>query len=151
VNPGGGERCETLFRPALVYPVAPEARLFTVEQFGPVVPAAAFDAPEEALAVVASASVGQQASIFGQDPKVIGPLVDHLTNLVCRVNINTQCRRGPDVLPFTGRKDSAAGTLSVSDALRVFSIRSLVAVNETDERLLTGLEDHSRFLARPGK
>jgi len=51
-------------------------------------------------------------------------------NQVCRVNLNSQCQRGPDVFPFTGRKDSAEGTLSVSDALRVFSIRTLVAAKE---------------------
>jgi hypothetical protein len=47
------------------------------------------------------------------------------------VNINSQCQRGPDVFPFTGRKDSAEGTLSVSDALRSFSIRSMVAAKQT--------------------
>src|SRR5574339_835292 len=62
----------------------------------------------------------------------IAVLVDPLVNQVCRVNINSQCQRGPDTFPFTGRKDSAEGTLSVSDALRVFTIRTLVAATETD-------------------
>ncbi|HAD04586.1 MAG TPA: NADP-dependent glyceraldehyde-3-phosphate dehydrogenase, partial [Desulfuromonas sp.] len=44
---------------------------------------------------------------------------------------NSQCQRGPDVFPFTGRKDSAVGTLSVADALRSFSIRTMVAAKET--------------------
>jgi hypothetical protein len=35
------------------------------------------------------------------------------------------------VYPFTGRKDSAEATLSVTDALRCFSIRSMVAAPET--------------------
>jgi aldehyde dehydrogenase (NAD+) len=59
-------------------------------------------------------------------------LVDPLVNQVCRVNINCQCQRGPDVFPFTGRKDSAEGTLSVTDALRSFSIRSMVAAKQTE-------------------
>ena len=75
---------------------------------------------------------GQQASIFGRDPAVVGRLVDILANQVCRINLNAQCQRGPDVFPFTGRKDSAEGTLSVYDALRCFSIRSMVAVPETE-------------------
>ena len=62
------------------------------------------------------------------EPKLIDPLV----NQVCRVNINSQCQRGPDTFPFTGRKDSAEGTLSVSDALKVFSIRSLVATKNIE-------------------
>jgi glyceraldehyde-3-phosphate dehydrogenase (NADP+) len=53
--------------------------------------------------------------------------LDPLVNQVCRLNINSQCQRGPDPFPFTGKKDSAEGTLSISDALRVFSIRTLVA------------------------
>jgi glyceraldehyde-3-phosphate dehydrogenase (NADP+) len=46
---------------------------------------------------------------------------------------NSQCQRGPDTFPFNGHKDSAEGTLSVADALRVFSIRTLVAAKTTPE------------------
>jgi glyceraldehyde-3-phosphate dehydrogenase (NADP+) len=53
-------------------------------------------------------------------------------------------------LPFTGRKDSAEGTLSISDALRCFSIRSLVATqgNEISKDLVQQivLGRHSSFL-----
>ena len=49
---------------------------------------------------------------------------------VSRINLNSQCQRGPDAFPFTGRKASAEGTLSVTDALRVFSIRTLVAARD---------------------
>jgi len=69
---------------------------------------------------------------------------------VCRVNINCQCQRGPDVFPFAGRKDSAEGTLSVTDALRAFSIRSMVPARETDENkaLLDSVvtNHHSKFV-----
>lgn len=149
VNRGGGERAGTLFSPALVEGVTPDARLYTAEQFGPVLPVSTFEAPAEALDVVGRSSVGQQAAVFGKDSRLLGPLVDHLANLVCRVNLNTQCRRGPDVFPFTGRKDSAVGTLSITDALRVFSIRSLVATPGGDAGFLAALEATSRFLAPP--
>ncbi|HLA77235.1 MAG TPA: aldehyde dehydrogenase family protein [Vicinamibacteria bacterium] len=151
VNPGGGDWCGTLFRPALVFPVPPEAELAHREQFGPVVPVSVFDDPEEVLAAMAASDLGQQASVFGRDPVAMGRLVDHLANLVCRVNLNTQCRRGPDVLPFTGRKGSALGTLSVYDALRTFSVRSLVAVTAQDRELLSTLGKRSVFLAPPGR
>jgi glyceraldehyde-3-phosphate dehydrogenase (NADP+) len=149
VNRGGGEWAGTLYRPALVYPVPAGARLFRVEPFGPVLPVSVVASPEEAVEVVERSEFGQQASVFGRDPAVIGPLVDHLTNLVCRVNVNTQCRRGPDVYPFAGRKDSAVGTLSITDALRVFSIRSLVAAEEKERGLLGALGSHSVFLGPP--
>ena len=149
VNRDGGAAAGTLMRPALLYPVAPTARLFVEEQFGPLLPVSTFDDPEEALAVVERSEFGQQVALFGRDAAVVGPLVDHLANLVCRVNLDTQCRRGPDVYPFTGRKDSAVGTLSVSDALRVFSIRSLVAAPAGEAARLTALGATSRFLAPP--
>ena len=42
---------------------------------------------------------GQQVSLFGRDPRRIAQLVDVMANQVCRINVNTQCRRGPDSLP----------------------------------------------------
>lgn len=133
VNEGGGLACETFFNPAVVYPVTEGMKLYREEQFGPVVPVMAFDKIETALDYVISSEYGQQVSIFSSNPDLIAELVDPLVNQVCRVNINCQCQRGPDVFPFTGRKDSAEGTLSVTDALRSFSIRSMIAAKQTDE------------------
>jgi glyceraldehyde-3-phosphate dehydrogenase (NADP+) len=127
VNPGGGAFFETLFRPAVIYPVSPETALYGVEQFGPVVPVCSYSNEQEFLDFVTNSNFGQQLSLFGNDPKALARLIDRLTNQVCRININSQCQRGPDTLPFTGRKDSAEATLSISDALRCFTIRSLVA------------------------
>ena len=74
----------------------------------------------------------QQVSLFGQKIKTIAPLIDTLVNLVSRVNLNSSCQRGLDVFPFTGRKDSAVGTLSIHDALSSFSIRTFVASKENE-------------------
>ena len=69
---------------------------------------------------------------------------------MCRINLNAQCQRGPDVYPFTGRKNSAEGTLSVTDALRAFSIRSMVATPDqaVGRQLVKNIIDggYSRFL-----
>lgn len=132
INEGGGVFCKTLFYPAVVYPVTEGMMLYREEQFGPIIPVMAFDDLNVALDYVTTSEHGQQVSIFGSDPAVIGALVDPLVNQVCRVNINCQCQRGPDVFPFAGRKDSAEGTLSVTDALRAFSIRSMIAAKQTD-------------------
>jgi glyceraldehyde-3-phosphate dehydrogenase (NADP+) len=131
-NRNGGLANGTFYFPSVVYPVTAAMQLYHVEQFGPVIPVAIFDEEQEVFDSLAASSYGQQASIFGTDPARIGPLIDVLANQVCRVNLNAQCQRGPDVYPFTGRKDSAEGTLSVSDALRCFSIRSMVAAPGTE-------------------
>ncbi|SRR5258706_2119836 len=150
VNEGGGTVANTLFYPAVVYPVKEGMRLYREEQFGPVVPVATFENIETALDYVITSDHGQQVSIFGTNPDQIGSLVDPLVNQVCRVNVNAQCQRGPDVFPFAGRKDSAEGTLSVADALRSFSIRSMVATKQTEanEKLLDAivLDHKSKFI-----
>ena len=107
-------------------------KLYREEQFGPIVPVMPFEDIDTALDYVITSDHGQQVSIFSPDPEIVGRLVDPLVNQVCRVNINCQCQRGPDVFPFTGRKDSAEGTLSVNDALRSFSIRSMIAAKQSD-------------------
>jgi glyceraldehyde-3-phosphate dehydrogenase (NADP+) len=132
INQCGGVFYETLYKPAVVYPVVPEASLYYIEQFGPVVPVCSYNDEQEFLDFVTKSNYGQQLSLFGRDPKKMAKLIDQLTNQVSRVNINCQSQRGPDTLPFTGRKDSAEGTLSISDALRCFSIRSLVATQAND-------------------
>ncbi|HAQ37233.1 MAG TPA: NADP-dependent glyceraldehyde-3-phosphate dehydrogenase [Saprospirales bacterium] len=131
-NSNGGAKSETAFFPVVLSNVNAQMRIYHEEQFGPVVPIVKFADVTEPLEYVIKSKFGQQASIFGEDPMEISSLVDTLVNQVCRVNINAQCQRGPDVFPFTGRKDSAEGTLSVSDALRVFSIRSMVAMKDSD-------------------
>ena len=151
VNDSGGAVNATSMFPAVVYPVKSGMRLYAEEQFGPVVPVVPYDDIEEPMRYVVESSFGQQASIFGNDPDAIAKLIDRLVNQVCRVNINSQCQRGPDTFPFTGRKDSAEGTLSVSDALRVFTIRTLVAVKETDgnKKIITEIlrDKKSNFLS----
>jgi glyceraldehyde-3-phosphate dehydrogenase (NADP+) len=150
-NQSGGSVESTFMSPAIVYPIDSRMRLYSEEQFGPVVPIAPFSDIEEPMSYIIQSDYGQQVSLFGIDPHVIADLIDPLVNQVCRVNINSQCQRGPDIFPFTGRKDSAEGTLSVSDALRVFTIRTLVAAKEIDanKRIIRSIvtERSSRFLS----
>lgn len=129
---GGGESRESFFYPALLSPVRADMRLYNEEQFGPLVPVVPYRELDEVIDYVLQSDYGQQLSLFGNDPAQIGPLVDAFVNQVGRININAQCQRGPDSYPFNGRKNSAEGTLSVHDALRTFSIRTLVATRFTD-------------------
>lgn len=132
LNAGGGECLENYVHPGIVFPVKPEMKLYQVEQFGPLIPVRTFEDTSEVMEYAVESQFGQQVSLFGYDPKVLGPMIDCLVNQVSRVNLNTQCQRGPDTFPFTGRKASAEGTLSVKDALKRFSIRSLVATDYSE-------------------
>lgn len=132
INAKGGEHSDNYIFPAVLFPINKEMRVYHEEQFGPVVPILTFKDIQEPLNDMAESNYGQQVSLFGKDIKTIAPLIDTLVNLVCRVNLNSSCQRGPDLYPFTGRKDSAVGTLSIFDALRSFSIRTFVASKDND-------------------
>ena len=143
INSKGGELSDNYCYPAVLYPVNNSMKVFEEEQFGPVVPIIPFNDIDKPLGDMANSEYGQQVSLFGTDTKKIGPLIDTLANLVCRVNLNSSCQRGPDIYPFTGRKNSAVSTLSVHDALRAFSIRTFVASKDNihNNRILKKLLD----------
>lgn len=141
LNEKGGKTTPNYIFPAVLYPVSKDMRVFQEEQFGPVIPIVPFKDINTPLDDMAQSNYGQQVSLFGTNIETLSPLIDTLVNLVCRVNLNSSCQRGPDVYPFTGRKDSAYGTLSVHDALRSFSIRTFVASkdNAYNNEILKGL------------
>tara|TARA_B100000945_G_C20423774_1_gene619319 strand:+ start:284 stop:1867 length:1584 start_codon:yes stop_codon:yes gene_type:complete len=146
INKNGGKKFKNFIYPAILYPVTEEMKVYKEEQFGPVIPVISFSDIKTPINFMADSNYGQQVSLFGNSEEKIGPIIDSLVNLVCRVNLNSSCQRGPDVYPFTGRKDSAVATLSVHDALRSFSIRTFVASkdNPTNKNILRKLIDNKK-------
>lgn len=132
INKNGGKTDGKIFYPTILSPVNETMKIYHEEQFGPVVPVVIFDGVQEVIDFLVHSHYGQQASIFGNNPEEIGDLINQIGNLVGRININSQCQRGPDYLPFTGRKDSAQGTVSLSDALEAFSLRVILAGKDTE-------------------
>ena len=146
INKNGGKKFKNFVFPAVLYPVTEDMDVYKEEQFGPVIPVISFSDINTPINFMADSNYGQQVSLFGNSEKKLGPIIDSLVNLVCRVNLNSSCQRGPDVYPFTGRKDSAVATLSVHDALRSFSIRTFVASkdNPTNKNILRKLIDNKK-------
>ena len=146
INKRGGEKQKNFIFPAVLYPVNKEMNVYKEEQFGPVIPIISFNNISTPIKDMSESNYGQQVSIFGKDVDTLGPIIDSMVNLVCRVNLNSACQRGPDIYPFTGRKDSAVATLSVHDALRSFSIRTFVASkdNELNKNILREMIDSKK-------
>ncbi len=141
LNGAGGKGTFSLMRPAIVGEVKTGMRLFHEEQFGPIVPLAAFDDVEEVLEWQRRSPFGQQAGVWGQ-PDTSRSLVRKFTRSVARVNVNDVCQRGPDAFGFSAADKSGFGTLSLKEALIAFSRPVLVQAN--DRAVLDA------FLARPG-
>jgi glyceraldehyde-3-phosphate dehydrogenase (NADP+) len=124
-NAEGGRGWSSLMRPAVVAEVKPGMRLFHEEQFGPILPLAAFDSTDEVLSWQRQSPFGQQAAVWGSPTSARG-LVRAFTRFVARVNVNDVCQRGPDSFGFSAHDKSGFGTLSLKDALLSFSRPVLV-------------------------
>lgn len=127
VNSGGGTVRDNIMTPAVLYPVTPDMRIFSEEQFGPVIPVCAYSDVNAVLRRIADSRFGQQISIFGDEPGALAETALKARNLAARLNLNSQCQRGPDELPFTGKKDSGLGVLSIRDAIFAFSCPTVIA------------------------
>jgi glyceraldehyde-3-phosphate dehydrogenase (NADP+) len=102
------------------------------------------------FAYLSDTPYGQQAAVFTSSTAAPLPeIVDVLSTVVGRININAQCSRSPDTLPFSGRRSSALGTMSVTEALDVFSTETVLATksNPENEAVVKELEGLSKFMA----
>lgn len=143
---GGSE--STLMVPAVLYPVTPEMKVYHEEQFGPILPIVPYDSIEKVVEFARIGKYAQQISIFGRDSDQTARLLDRFSSIFAKVNLNSACGRSPDTLPFAGRRSSAMGVMSVSDALREFSVPTVVSYKENafNEGLRQGLERKSVFM-----
>jgi len=156
VNKRGGEivggEDSTLMIPAVLYPVTKDMNVYHEEQFGPVVPIVPYDSLKEVVRYAKDGQYGQQASIFtveGGDSSEASSLIDKFSSIFGKLNINSQCGRSPDTLPFSGRRSSAMGVMSVVDALREFSVPTVVAYKGdggVSAELVERIENESSFM-----
>mmetsp|Transcript_23948 Transcript_23948/g.36998 ORF Transcript_23948/g.36998 Transcript_23948/m.36998 type:complete len:632 (-) Transcript_23948:169-2064(-) len=146
-----GGSASTLMVPAVLYPVTSTMKVYHEEQFGPVIPIVPYDTMDEIVKYGRDSEYGQQCSIFtsdGNNANVAASLVDQFSSVFGKININSQCGRSPDTLPFSGRRSSAMGVMSVSDALREFSVPTVVAYKDkgTNGDIVQNIQKTSNFM-----
>jgi glyceraldehyde-3-phosphate dehydrogenase (NADP+) len=144
-NRNGGKSVRSLFFPTLLSPVHSRTKIYREEQFGPIVPLVPYAKIEAPIDYIIRSPFGQQLSIFGTDAQALTRLVGSVKSQVARVNINSKCQRGPDLFPFTGRKDSAKGDFSTPEIMSFFSAKTVVTARENKSnealfRRLSGLK-----------
>lgn len=131
-NRNGGRSIRSLFVPTLLSPVRPGMKVYSEEQFGPLIPLVSYDKIERPVRYITRSPFGQQLSIFGTEVETLACLVRSVRSQVARININAKSQRGPDFFPFSGRKDSAKGDFSAPEILNAFSAKSVVAARENE-------------------
>lgn len=147
---GGADSC--LMIPAVLYPVTKNMDVYYQEQFGPVVPIVPYDDIGEILDYGRLGEYGQQVSIFTseQDAGAAANLVDQFSAVFGKININSQCGRSPDTLPFSGRRSSAMGIMSARYAIREFSVPTVIAhkAQESTSSIVDAIQKSSKFMEK---
>lgn len=141
---GGPE--STLMTPAVVGPIQPGMRLYNEEQFGPIVAIATYQSIDDVFEYVDSSDHAQQVALFGYDTVLLQRCIDAWGAVYGKISINAAPGRSPDTVPFSGRRSSALGVMSVRDALLEFSIPTVVSGPREDKELLEGLAASTKFL-----
>jgi glyceraldehyde-3-phosphate dehydrogenase (NADP+) len=141
----------TLMVPAVLYPVTSGMKVYHEEQFGPVIPITLYSDIDTVLDFGQTSPYGQQVSIFtSQDASTTSNIVDRFSSVFGKINLNSQCGRSPDTLPFSGRRSSAMGVMSVTHALKEFSVPTVVSYKENDKlkntKLVSDIGKSSKFL-----
>ena len=77
---------------------------------------------------------------MGYEPTALARVVDALSMAEGRVNINSPDKRGPDVSPFTRKKNSALCMTTAKEALKRSAIPTVVATTVRDQRDLAAVE-----------
>jgi len=155
-NPDGGtlicpdndDNCTQIMIPAVIYNVNSEMKIFVEEQFGPIVPVVEYDTLDDVLSYGLQGKYGQQVSIFTNEATLeTAMLVDTFSSIFGKININSQCGRSPDSVPFTARRSSGLGVMSIEGALKEFSIPTVVSYKHNGSAsFMDGVASQSLFM-----
>ena len=156
VNKDGGSMIggadSTLMIPAVLYPVTKDMDIYYEEQFGPVIPIVPYDDISPILEYGRLGEYGQQVSIFTslQSAATAANLLDQFSTVFGKININSQCGRSPDTIPFSGRRSSAMGVMSARYAIREFSVPTVVAYKnkESTVKIVEEIQKASKFMEK---
>lgn len=140
LNAQGGRFGNALVAPTVVGPIKKGMKLWQEEQFGPIMPITSFSSLDEPFEWIAENHFGLQSAVFGYDKAELARAVDVMAFQVGRVNVNAPDKRGPDVLPFVGKKDSGMGVTNAAEAVRGFTIPTILATTVDDERNIKAIQ-----------
>jgi glyceraldehyde-3-phosphate dehydrogenase (NADP+) len=98
---------KNLFFPVLLTEVNPNMKIFTQEQFAPILPIITYENVFEVVDLINELPYGLQSSIFGNDIKIMMNIAEKIS--VGTVNLNEVSQRSPDYFPFLANKDSGIG------------------------------------------
>lgn len=138
----------TLMVPAVLYNITPDMKLFREEQFGPMVPIVEYESIDDVLSYGMNGIYGQQIAMFTNESTTdTVSVVDTFSTIFGKINLNSSCARSPDSVPFTARRSSGLGIMSIEDALKEFSVPTVFAFkHDGSKELVDSISEKSNFM-----
>ncbi len=127
----GGQRIsDTCYAPTVLLNPPPEARVSTLEIFGPVVCIYSYTDREEAINIANSLSVHFQAAVFTKDINIAFDTVKKLNATAVMVNDHTAFR--VDWMPFGGRDSSGIGMGGIPYSIHEMTREKLMVIKSSN-------------------
>src|SRR5580692_1110011 len=121
---GGGRTNSATLIPSIIVNPSREAKLSTLEVFGPVTCVYPFTQLDEALAAANSLPMAFQASIFTEDLRTAFDAAERLAASAVMINDHTAFRA--DWMPFAGRRQSGYGIGGIPWTMREMSEQKMI-------------------------
>lgn len=126
---GGQRLSETTLQPTVLLDPALEAKVSTLEIFGPVVAVYRFSELDDAIAQANALPTAFQSSIFAQDIDVAMRAANRLEASAVMINDPTAFRT--DWMPFAGRKESGYGTGGIPYTMRDMAEEKMILIRRS--------------------
>jgi acyl-CoA reductase-like NAD-dependent aldehyde dehydrogenase len=126
---GGRRLSETTIQPAVLLDPAPDAKISTLEVFGPVVAVYRYRDLDEAIARANALPTAFQASVFAQDIDIAMRAANRLDASTVMINDPTAFRT--DWMPFAGRKESGYGTGGIPYSMRDITQEKMILLRRS--------------------
>jgi acyl-CoA reductase-like NAD-dependent aldehyde dehydrogenase len=121
---GGGRLSNTTLRPGILVNPARDAKVSTLEVFGPVTCVYPFDRIDDAIAEANSLPVSFQSAIFTRDLAVALDAAERLDAAAVMINDHTAFRT--DWMPFAGRRQSGYGIGGIPATMQAMSEEKMI-------------------------
>jgi acyl-CoA reductase-like NAD-dependent aldehyde dehydrogenase len=121
---GGGRVSSTTLVPAVIVNPPPNAKISTLEVFGPVTCVYPFTRLDDAITAANSLPVAFQASIFTEDLRTAFDAAERLAASAVMVNDHTAFRT--DWMPFAGRRQSGYGIGGIPWTMREMTEQKMI-------------------------
>jgi acyl-CoA reductase-like NAD-dependent aldehyde dehydrogenase len=121
---GGGRVSSTTLRPAIIVNPPADAKVSTLEIFGPVTCVYRFQRLDDAIAAANSLPVAFQASVFTEDLRTAFDVAERLDASAVMVNDHTAFRT--DWMPFAGRRQSGYGIGGIPWTMREMTEQKMI-------------------------